>query len=87
MGDGLHATTIQKISIDHFVKELRKLKEHDFSSVETPLGFLQRHPVDAESIAPYIHWDAQHYTRNLIDKTELYELIAVCWEVGMKPAS
>ena len=73
-----------KVSIDHFVKELRKLRERDFSSVETPLGFLQRHPVAAESIAPYIHWDPQHYTRNLIDKTELYELIAICWEVGMK---
>ena len=53
-----------------------KLKERDFSSVETPLDFLQRHPVDAESISPDIHWDTQHYTRNLIDKTELYELIA-----------
>ncbi len=32
----------------------------------------------------YLFWDAQHYTRNLIDKTELYELLAICWEVGMK---
>ena len=28
-------------------------------------------------------WNAQHYTRNLIDKTDLYELLAICWEVGM----
>ncbi|HEX8799552.1 MAG TPA: cysteine dioxygenase family protein, partial [Terriglobales bacterium] len=26
----------------------------------------------------------QHYTRNLIDKTALYELLAICWEVGMR---
>ena len=81
MDGGFQTATIQKVSIDHFVKELRKLRKRDFSSVETPLGFLQRHPVAAESIAPYIHWDPQHYTRNLIDKTELYELIAICWEV------
>ncbi len=24
----------------------------------------------------------EHYTRNLIDKTDLYELVAICWEVG-----
>ena len=29
-------------------------------------------------------WNSQHYTRNLIHKTELYELLAICWEVGMK---
>jgi len=29
-----------------------------------------------------LSWDPQHYTRNLIDKTTLYELIAICWEVG-----
>ena len=25
---------------------------------------------------------AQHYTRNLIDKTETFELMAICWEIG-----
>ena len=39
-------------------------------------------PVSEASIAPYLSWDRQHYTRNLIDKTQLYELVAVCWEVG-----
>ena len=31
---------------------------------------------------PYLNWDRQHYTRNLIDRTALYELMAICWEVG-----
>jgi len=35
-----------------------------------------------DTLVPYICWDRQHYTRNLIDKTPLYELIAICWEVG-----
>jgi cysteine dioxygenase len=37
---------------------------------------------DPDSLAPYLTWNAQHYTRNLIDKTPLYELLAICWEVG-----
>jgi cysteine dioxygenase len=39
-------------------------------------------PVDADSLAPYLTWDRQHYTRNLIDRTPIYELMAICWEVG-----
>ena len=27
-------------------------------------------------------WERQHYTRNLIDKTPFYELLAICWEIG-----
>src|SRR5260370_39995867 len=39
-------------------------------------------PIDEAGLAPYLTWDRQHYTRNLIDKTDLYELVAICWEVG-----
>jgi len=39
-------------------------------------------PVAEAILAPFLSWDPQHYTRNLIDKTTLYELIAICWEVG-----
>ncbi len=49
-----------------------------------PLHYLRRNQVDPESLKPYLFWNAQHYTRNLIDKTELYELLAICWEAGMK---
>ena len=44
--------------------------------------FLERNLVDCDSLAPYLTWDRQHYTRNLIDRTPLYELMAICWEVG-----
>ncbi len=43
---------------------------------------LQEKPVSAQSLAPYLTWDRQHYTRNLIDRTPLYELLAICWEIG-----
>ena len=46
------------------------------------MRFLERTSVAPESLAPYLNWDRQHYTRNLIDKTPLYELIAICWDVG-----
>jgi cysteine dioxygenase len=75
--------TIQKqIPIQEFVAELRKFPESAFRETREVLEFLTATQVDAETLAPYLCWDRQHYTRNLIDKTSLYELIAICWEVG-----
>src|SRR5579859_5777588 len=70
------------VSVQHLVEELRKFPAEAFNEIETIRRFLQENPVSAESIEPYLLCDAQHYTRNLIDKTPLYELIAICWEVG-----
>ena len=72
----------KQVSIDDFVSELRKFPEPAFRTTDQILSFLERTPVDANSLDPYLCWDRQHYTRNLIDKTPLYELIAICWEVG-----
>jgi cysteine dioxygenase len=76
------STTVNQVPIDDFVAELRKFPEAAFDQTEQLRRFLQETPVDSRSLAPYLTWDRQHYTRNLIDKTPLYELIAVCWEVG-----
>ena len=72
----------RQLSIGDFVSELRKFPESAFIPTDKILSFLQHTFVQPESLAPYLTWDRQHYTRNLIDKTPLYELIAICWEVG-----
>jgi cysteine dioxygenase len=75
---------VRYYSISDFCAELRKLPASAFEAVAPVEQFLRAHPVAPGSLAPYLVWDRQHYTRNLIDKTELYELIAVCWEVGQQ---
>lgn len=73
---------IQTVPIQVFVAELRQLPESAFDRTDRIHGLMQRFPVTAETLTPYLTWDRQHYTRNLIDKTSLYELMAICWEVG-----
>ena len=70
------------VPIQKLVEGLRQLPEAAFTITEPVRRFLQETPVSAESLAPYLNWDLQHYTRNLIDRTPLYELMAICWEVG-----
>src|SRR5690242_800359 len=75
-------SAVRLCSIQDFVTGLRKFPEPAFLDVPTLRRFLEQHPVDPDSLKPYLGWDKQHYTRNLIDKTPLYELVAICWEVG-----
>ena len=72
----------KEVSIQDFVAGLRHFPEAAFDRIDRIIGFLQNTPVAPDTLTPYLTWDRQHYTRNLIDKTPLYELIAICWEVG-----
>jgi len=75
-------TLSEQLPIQDFVSQLRKFPEAAFDHTDQIIEFLTKAPVAADTLTPYLTWDRQHYTRNLIDKTPLYELIAICWEVG-----
>src|SRR6201997_2322016 len=75
-------TAAKTISIQKLVEELRAVPAAAFQPTEPLREVLAKNPIDVESLAPYMNWDRQHYTRNLIDRTPLYELMAICWEVG-----
>lgn len=81
-----HHARSPKWPLEGFVAELRRLPEAAFADAERMLSFLAHNPVDPASLEPCLLWDRQHHTRNLIDRTELYELIAICWEIGQASA-
>jgi cysteine dioxygenase len=71
-----------RVPINTFVEKLRGYPASAFEDTGAIRRFMQEMPVEETSLTPFLTWDRQHYTRNLIDKSDLYELIAVCWEVG-----
>lgn len=65
------------ISLTELIKMLRA--EHD------PAGYadvLLRSTIDMSEVLPYCTWNAKHYTRNTIDRTNAHELLAICYEPG-----
>ena len=75
------STSVEVVTIDQFVTALCAIPEKDFR-VGSVYDFLESHPVDERSLEPYVFFSKNHYTRNLIFKNDLFELIAICWEVG-----
>jgi len=68
-------------TIDRFVEGLTAISPAEFTQ-ERVQHFLRDTPVDPASLAPFLHYTSTHYTRNLVHKCDLFELIAICWDVG-----
>jgi cysteine dioxygenase len=69
------------ISIQGFIDGLCAIPEAEF--MPGPVArYIGSTPVDPASLERYLRYEATHYTRNLIYKCELFELLAICWEQG-----
>jgi len=75
-------SALLRVPIEKLVAKLRALPASAFEETGLIQALLAEMPVEESSLAPYLSWDRQHYTRNLVDRTDLYELIAICWEAG-----
>ena len=67
--------------VDRFVEGLCRIPEGEFT-LPTVARYLEDNRVDPESLKPYLFFETTHYTRNLIYKCALFELLAICWETG-----
>ena len=70
-----------KLGIEAFAAALRTIRTEEFTParINPILGSLD---VLAPSLEPYLHWRAGSYTRNLVCKTDLFELMVLCWDAG-----
>ncbi|HEX6737425.1 MAG TPA: cysteine dioxygenase family protein [Vicinamibacteria bacterium] len=67
--------------MDEFVRGLRAIALRDFT-LERVADYMAASPVDPATLGPHVAFTPTHYTRNLIDRSQAYELMAICWEVG-----
>lgn len=68
-------------TVDQFITGLCAIPNEDFR-VGTVYAYLKKYRVDEHSLRSYLFFSERQYTRNLILKNDLFELVAVCWEVG-----
>ena len=71
----------QMLSVDDWVKKLSSIAERDFT-LERVLTFTQQYAVRPDTLSPYLFFSLGNYTRNLIFRNDLFEVLAICWEIG-----
>jgi cysteine dioxygenase len=67
------------VDIQEFIEGLKALPQ--FTPPEV-YEYLKSHIVQPDSLRPYLFFSQATYTRNLIFKNDLFELLALCWESG-----
>ena len=72
-----------RTSMRDFIEGLRQL-EGDTITKSRVSEFVAATSVQVEALSPYIFWSDRFYTRNLIYKDSLFEVMAICWHAGQK---
>ena len=73
------------IGIDDFVERLRSF-ESSLITRNSVLDFCDSVRISDSSLSPFVKYDDHFYTRNLIYRDPLFEVMTICWEPGQKTA-
>jgi cysteine dioxygenase len=73
----------QLMSIDDVVEYLRSI-EAGLITRDKVLDFLDGIQITDSSLSPYVFYERGFYTRNLIYRDPLFEVMAICWEPRQK---
>lgn len=77
----VEARAVEMLAINDWVKQLALIPEKEFT-IPRVLDFAIRKQIQVDSLEPYLFYAKSHYTRNLIFKCELFEVMSLCWEPG-----
>ena len=72
---------VEQIAISQWVKNLAAIPEREFT-LDHVQNYVLAHQVQPESLEKYCYFSKGNYTRNLIFKNDLFEVMTVCWELG-----
>jgi cysteine dioxygenase len=70
-------------TVDDFVAGLLELKR-DLITLDRVTEFVKALPVSKEALAGYTWWSNERYTRNLIYRDDLFEVMTICWQPGQR---
>ncbi|HKC10851.1 MAG TPA: cysteine dioxygenase family protein [Vicinamibacteria bacterium] len=71
------------IPVGRFVETLCSFQNEPITR-DRILNYLRETAVDRSTLDPFVHFLPDAYTRNLIHRDELMEVMAVCWQPGQR---
>ena len=71
------------VSVSSFLATLQSFEAEPITR-DRILHYCLETSVDRSSLSPYVHFRSDMYTRNLIYRDDLLEVMAVCWSPGQR---
>lgn len=75
--------SIRRKSVLEVVEELKEIPTPGFT-LETLDEYLTGLILEPSSLEPYLHFKDNAYTRNLVYRNELFEVLVLCWDKGQR---
>jgi cysteine dioxygenase len=72
-----------QLRIGDLLDGLKSLEKERVTAAKVT-GFLTQVPLSTEALRPYLLWNSEHYTRNLIYRDHHFEVMALCWLPGQR---
>jgi len=72
-----------KSRVGDFVAGLKTLEKEPITSARV-LAYVRQMRPSPEALAPYLLWNRERYTRNLIHRDDFFEVLALCWLPGQR---
>jgi cysteine dioxygenase len=72
---------VEQLNISDWVNNLAAVPDRNFT-LENVQNYILHHAIRPESLEKYLFFSKGSYTRNLIYKNDVFECMAICWEVG-----
>jgi cysteine dioxygenase len=70
-----------QLTMTDWVTGLAAIPESEFT-LQNVQDYILAHVVRPETLDKYLFFSKGNYTRNLIFKNEVFECMAICWEIG-----
>lgn len=77
------ARLVRRVPVAEVVEELRSIPAEKFT-LECLDDYLTGLILDQRTLEPYLNFRDNAYTRNLVFRNELFEVLVLCWDVGQK---
>ena len=70
-----------ELPVDAWLRGIAAIQKADFTR-DNVLRYISHNAIDRKTLEPYIFFSSKRYARNLIFKNELFECLAMCWDIG-----
>jgi cysteine dioxygenase len=73
-------------TVEDFVAGLCDLRD-GYITLARVTEYIKNVPVSREALDQYVWWADDRYTRNLIYRDDLFEVMTICWQPGQRTAA